>query len=107
RVVPPHPPRPFAPVLARGRSALPRLAGRTRVFPHRGPPAQGLAARPAGRLRSAAALCDGDGGGRRPSTAAQDPSMRVLLLLGVAALCATACSKSPGERLAETALSAA
>lgn len=32
--------------------------------------------------------------------------MRVLFLLGVAALC-VACGKSPGERLAETALSAA
>jgi hypothetical protein len=35
------------------------------------------------------------------------PSFFGVFLLGVAALVATACSKSPGERLAETALSAA
>jgi hypothetical protein len=35
------------------------------------------------------------------------PSFFGVVLLGVAALCATACSKSPGDRLAETALSAA
>jgi hypothetical protein len=33
--------------------------------------------------------------------------MRALILLGVAALCATACGKSPGGRLAEAGVSAA
>src|SRR5690606_10499829 len=56
RAVPPGPSRPFDGVLARSGGAVPRLARTARLFPRRGPPAQGRPAAPAGLLTAAIAF---------------------------------------------------